>query len=402
MADSDLSSSAEKLGRRIVEAMRSTLGPAGDFIQLHEPEFKGNEWAYVKDCIDTGWVSSVGSYVDRIETMLAEISGAASAIACVNGTAALHISYLLAGIEAGHEVLVPALTFVATVNPLHYLGAIPHFIDSCPLTLAVDAQAMNAYLDGAAVIRDGKCYNRATGRRISVLVVTHILGHSADLDELLAVADRWKLVLVEDAAEALGTTYKDRHVGSFGKLGTLSFNGNKIVTTGGGGAILTNDKALGQRAKHLTTTAKVPHRWAFGHDHVGFNYRMPNLNAALGCAQLERLPETIQRKKALSERYETAFGQVDGVVYRIPPPDSGSNFWLNAIELAGASIEERDQVLGMLNDAGYMSRPFWTPMNRLPMNRDCPSAPLPIADRLEREFIKIPSSARLAELDSPA
>lgn len=397
VAISDETRTATDIGVQIIAAIESVIGPAKEFVPLHEPEFAGREWEYVKDCIDTGWVSSVGSYVDRIEVMLGELTEA-KAIACVNGTAALHICYKLAGICPGDEVLLPSLTFVATVNPLHYIGAIPHFVDSSLVTLAVDADALDAYLSEIGERRDGRCFNRITGRPISAMIVTHVFGHAADMDALVDVAQRWHLTVVEDAAEALGTSYKGRPAGSIGTIAALSFNGNKIVTTGGGGAIVTTDPVLAQRAKHLTTTAKLPHRWRFDHDEVGYNYRMPNINAALGCAQLERLGDAVARKKYLSDRYRAALESVDGVSFIDAPNFSQSNHWLNALTLDGATMEGRDVVLSLLNDANYMSRPVWTLCHRLPMNQDTPVAPLPVATRLEREIINIPSSAQLAVL----
>jgi perosamine synthetase len=385
---------AAAVAERLVRAIASVIGPAPQFIALHEPEFAGREWDYVKDCLDTGWVSSVGSYVDRIEVMLGELTQT-SAVACVNGTAALHMAYMLAGYRAGDEVLVPSLTFVATINPVHYIGAIPHFVDSCPLTLGVDPVALDAYLRDVAELRGGECFNRATGRRISGLVVTHIFGHAADMDGLCDVAARWGLALVEDAAEALGTLYKGKPVGGFGVAAALSFNGNKIVTTGGGGAVICGDPALARRAKHLTTTAKQPHRWRFDHDAVAYNYRMPNINAALGCAQLERLDDAMARKKLLHERYRAALQGISEVRYINAPDHSRSNNWLLGFMLDGATMDSRDIVLAALNDANYMSRPVWTLCHRLPMNADCPAAPLPVATRLEREIVNIPSSAQL-------
>jgi perosamine synthetase len=395
--DAIVEQDAQAAGQRIVDAVRSVLGPAERFIPLHEPEFRGNEWAYVKDCLDTGWVSSVGAYVDRIERDLAAITQSNHAIACVNGTAALHICYLLAGVTRGDEVLVPALTFVATVNPLAYLGATPHFVESCPQTLAVDPEALDAHLGEIAEIREGQCFNRTTGARIAALVVTHIFGHAADLDALAEVARKWHIALIEDAAEGLGTRYKGQHVGNHGLLSAVSFNGNKIITTGGGGAVLTNDAELARRTKHLTTTAKVPHPWNFVHDEVGFNYRMPNINAALGCAQLEQLPDMLVRKRALAERYKQAFARMNDVEFVGNPADSDSNAWLNAIALRGLDLDARDVILKQLNDANYMSRPIWTLMHRLPMYADCPRAALPQAERLEREIINLPSSANLAD-----
>ena len=377
-------------------AVRSVLGTAQGTIPLHEPEFSGQEWTYVKDCIDTGWVSSVGAYVDRFERDLCAITGAKHAVATSNGTAALHICLLLAGVEAGDEVLMPALTFIATANAVSYAHAVPHFVDSEESTLGLDALRMQAYLEQIAERRQGGTYNRQTGARIRALVVMHVFGHPCDIDALAALADSWQLVLIEDAAESLGAYYKGRHTGNVGHVAALSFNGNKVVTTGGGGAVLTNDPVLGKRAKHLTTTARVPHRWNFLHDEVGYNYRLPNLNAALGCAQLESLPSFIARKRELAARYEAAFAGVEGLRFLCEPAESQGNYWLNAIVLDPVQASQRDDVLAALNDAGYMSRPLWTLMHRLPMYAACPRMPLPTAESLEARVINIPSSPKLA------
>jgi perosamine synthetase len=377
-------------------AVRSVLGPARGTVALHEPEFSGREWAYVKDCIDTGWVSSVGAYVDRFERDLCAITGAKHAVATSNGTAALHICLLLAGLEAGDEVLMPALTFIATANAVSYSHAVPHFVDSEETALGVDAPRLQIYLEQAAERRDGATYNRQTGARIRALVVMHVFGHPCDMDALAALARHWHLVLVEDAAESLGAHYKGRQTGNLGHVAALSFNGNKVVTTGGGGAVLTNDAVLGKRAKHLTTTARVPHRWNFLHDEVGYNYRLPNLNAALGCAQLENLPSFIARKRELAARYEAAFAGVAGLRFLREPDSTKSNYWLNAIVLDPAQASHRDDLLAALNDAGYMSRPLWTLMHRLPMYAACPRMPLPTAESLEARVINIPSSPKLA------
>jgi perosamine synthetase len=376
-------------------ALRSVLGPAP--AALHEPEFGGREWEYVKDCIDTGWVSSVGAYVDRFERDLRELTGAAHAVATVNGTAALHACLLLAGVERGDEVLIPALTFIATANAVSYTGAVPHFVESEEDTLGVDAVTLDAYLREIGERRDGATFNRASGARLRALVVMHVFGHPCDLDALADVAARWNLVLIEDAAESLGSHYKGRHTGNTGRLAALSFNGNKLVTTGGGGAVLTHDAALGRRAKHLTTTARVPHRWSFLHDEVGFNYRLPNLNAALGCAQLERLDGFVERKRALAARYRAAFADVPGIGVLAEPAHSRSNYWLVALVLDGALAGRRDELLAAFNDAGYMARPLWTLMHRLPMYAGCPRMPLPVAEAMEARVVNVPSSPRLVE-----
>lgn len=388
---------ADDVADRILAGLRQVLGETNALIPLHEPEFRGEEWTYVKDCLDTGWVSSVGSYVDRIEQDLAAITGVERAVAVANGTAALHMCLELAGVAGGDEVLIPALTFIATANAVSYAGATPHFVDSEDVTLGVDAEKLESHLNSVAAMKDGVCVNTATGAPIRALIIMHVFGHPSDMDALGAVCERWNLQLIEDAAESLGSSYHGVHTGNRGVLSALSFNGNKVVTTGGGGAILTNDPELGRRAKHLTTTARVPHRWNFIHDEIGYNYRMPNLNAALGCAQLERLPDMLARKRRLADRYEAAFRGVPGVRFLTEPEGSTSNYWLNTLILDSADMESRDRLLQRLNDAGYMCRPIWTLLHRLPMYAGCPRADLSCAERLEASVINIPSSARLAD-----
>jgi perosamine synthetase len=383
------------LAARVLQAVRDTVGSPERTLALHEPEFVGREWEYVKDCIDTGWVSSVGAYVDRFERDLASYTGSGFAVATSNGTAALHICLLLAGVERGDEVLIPALTFIATPNAVSYVGATPHFVDCESTSLGVDAHRLNAHLTAVATIVGGVCRNRRSGAVIRALVPMHVFGHPCDLDALKEVADRWHLALVEDAAESLGSTYHGRHTGTVGIASALSFNGNKVLTTGGGGAILTNSEALAKRAKHLTTTARVVHRWTFVHDEIGFNYRLPNLNAALGCAQLERLPEMVQRKRTLAERYARAFDAVEGVSFHREPSGTASNYWLNAILLDSGGSVERDAVLSALNDSHLMARPVWTLMHRLQMYRACPRMDLTVAETVEARIINLPSSAKL-------
>jgi perosamine synthetase len=308
----------------VIRILQSCLPAAQDKISLHEPYFGGNEWRYVKDCLDTGWVSSVGKYVDQFEQRLAEYTGVKRAVAVVNGTEALHIALKLAGVGPNDEVIVPALTFIATANAIVYCGAVPHFADSEERTLGLDPNKLEKYLHDTTDIRGSHCINRATGRRIKAVVPMHTFGHPVDLDFLAEVCQRFHLELVEDAAESLGSFYKGRHTGNWGKLASLSFNGNKTITTGGGGAILTNDEELGKLAKHITTTAKVPHKWKFYHDQTGYNYRLPNINAALGCAQLEQLPEFLARKRALAERYLESFAVLSGMhIFREPDFEIG-------------------------------------------------------------------------------
>lgn len=379
----------------ILDAIRSCLPAERAEVELHEPFFCGNEWKYIRECLDTNWVSSAGKYVDLFEQRIAEFTGVKRAFAVVNGTAALHISLKMAGVEAGEEVLVPDLTFVATANAVTYCGAIPHFIDCDEVTLGVNPQALATYLARIAEVRGGVCVNRETGRAIKVLIAMHTFGLPSDLEKIQALCERFNLVLIEDAAEALGSFYKGRHVGGYGKFSILSFNGNKTVTTGGGGAILTNDEQLGMRAKHIATTAKLPHPFIFFHDQVGYNYRMPNLNAALGVAQFESLPRFLERKRALAMRYKKAFQNIAGVRF-VDEPDFGkSNFWLNAILLDADTAAERDSLLEYLRSKGVKARPAWTLMHKLPMFVDCPRMESPVAEAVESRLINIPSSAFL-------
>jgi perosamine synthetase len=381
--------------QRIVAAVQRAVGTPNGTLALHEPVFAGNEIAYLEECIKSTFVSSVGKFVDRFESMLQEVTGARRAIAVVNGTAALHTCFTLAGVEAGDEVMSPALTFIATTNAIAYCGASPHFIDSSFKTFGMDAQALGARLDAIAQRGADGTINRETGRRIAAIAPMHTFGHPVDMDEIVAIARHWNIPVVEDAAESLGSTYKGHAVGSQARLAALSFNGNKIVTTGGGGAILTNDEELGRRAKHITTTAKLPHKWAFVHDEVGFNYRLPNLNAALGCAQLEQLDGFLKSKRRLAAAYQRAFAGVPGVQFSREPEGTTSNYWLNAILLDEAHADLRDEVLTALNASGFGARPTWTLMHRLPMFAACPRGDLPVAESIERRLINLPSSASI-------
>lgn len=379
---------------QVVSALTSVL-PDEEPIHLHAPVFEGKEWDYVRECLDTGWVSSVGRFVDEFERRLAEYTGVAHAVAVVNGTSALHVSLMLAGVQRGDEVLVPALTFVATANAVAYVGAMPHFVDSEENTLGVDPEKLLDYLKEIVTLKNGEAVNRFTGRRIKAVVPVHTFGHPVDMDPLLEVAARFGLSVVEDAAESLGSLYKDRHTGSFGQIGVLSFNGNKIVTTGGGGAILTNDREIARRAKHLTTTAKQSHPWAFFHNETGFNYRMPNINAALGCAQLEQLDVFIERKRRLAGRYAEAFARVKGVKVFQEQPFARSNYWLNALILEPNYAQSRDAILQATHERGIMTRPAWTLMPKLPMYQHCPRMDLRVAEALEARIVNLPSSADL-------
>lgn len=383
------------LAGSFVSCLERVLGRPDCPIALHEPEFAGREWEYVKECLDTGWVSSVGKYVDEFEARLAEYTGARYAIAVVNGTAGLHVALEVAGVTLGDEVLVPALTFVATANAVSHCRAIPHFVDSSETGFGIDPNALAEHLRNIAETSTGQCRNRVTGRRIAALVPMHVFGHPAAMGDLVAIAARYGIPVVEDAAESLGSRIGERHTGTFGKIGVLSFNGNKIITTGGGGALLTDDPELASKLKHLTTTAKIPHPWEFVHDQVAYNYRLPNINAALGCAQLERLPEMLERKRKLAADYRKAFALAPALFFLDEPQGCHSNFWLNAVRLVAADDGVRENLLAAANNAGYQCRPAWRLMHRLPMYRVAPRAPLPVAESLEQSLINIPSSASL-------
>lgn len=381
----------------VVAAIGQAIGAEQihDFIPLHVPHFEGSEWEYVKECLDTGWVSSVGSYVDLFEAEVASHCGAAHGVAVVNGTAALQIALQIVGVGDGDEVLMPALTFVATANAARYLGAHPHFVDSDPATLGLDPAKLDAYLGEIAQRTTAGPRNRLTGKRIGAIVPMHTFGHPVDMEPLITVAARYGIPIVEDAAEALGSVYKGEKCGSLGRVAAISFNGNKIITTGGGGAIVTDDVELAARAKHLTTTAKVPHAWEFNHDAVGYNYRMPNLNAALGCAQLENLGSYVERKRKLAARYDVAFAELDGISVFHERCFARSNYWLNCLLLDAPDLETRNAVLEATNNAGFMARPTWTLMCDLDMYADAPCMPLDGAREIEARLINVPSSVAL-------
>lgn len=381
------------LSDQVVAAIRSVTGQGP--VALHEPSFKGNEWVYLRECLDSTFVSSVGKFVDRFEAELAAFTGAEHAVAVVNGTAALQIALKLTGVKAGDEVLIPALTFVATANAVTYCGAEPHFVDSEAQTLGVDAAKLRDYLVSHTEQRAGQCVNRSTCRVIRAIVPMHTFGHPVDLEGLLALAHDFNLMLIEDSAESLGSYYHGRHTGTFGRMGTLSFNGNKTITTGGGGAILTNDAELARHAKHLTTTAKQPHAWEFRHDEVGYNYRMPNLNAALGCAQLEQLPAMLAAKRALYNRYYAAFESTPSIRLIAEPEQCQSNYWLQTLLLDTKNAADRDLILKATNDAGFMTRPAWVLMHELTPFKGCPRMDLAVAQSLSQCLINIPSGSNL-------
>jgi perosamine synthetase len=382
--------------RSILDAVDAVLADATRPVELHEPRFGARERELVLDCIDTGWVSTAGKYVGQFEQMVASATGVRHAIAIVNGTAALHAALLLEGVKPNDEVILPSITFVATANAVSHTGAVPHFVDSTWETLGLDAAALERHLQEIATSRGGETVNRQTGRTIRAIVPVHIFGHPVDMAPLLVVAARYGLAVVEDATESLGSTWQGRACGSFGHSSVLSFNGNKIITTGGGGMILTEDDDYARRARHFTTTAKKQHAWSFDHDEVGYNYRLPNINAALGCAQMEQLPAFLANKRRLAGRYLDIFKGVAGVRIFREPEGARGNYWLNTLVLDGEFAGERDRLLGELHAHGVRSRPLWTPMHLLPMYRDCPRAGLAVAEDMHARCINLPSSPFLA------
>lgn len=363
------------------------------FVPLSVPQFVGNEKKYLEECIDTTFVSSVGKFVDRFEEMVAEYSGAKKAVVCVSGTNALHMAMMLVGVERDDEVLTQALTFIATCNAISYIGAHPVFIDVDKDTMGLSPKAVKAWLEAHAEIKDNACYNKTTGRRIKCCVPMHTFGHPVHIDELVEVCKEWHIELVEDAAESIGSFYKGKHTGTFGRVGAISFNGNKTITTGGGGMLLFMDEELAQLAKHLTTQAKVPHRWEFVHDHIGYNYRMPNINAAIGCAQMEHLEEFVQNKRETSAQYTEFFKNIVDIDFFTEPADCRANYWLNAVILKDKAAQL--EFLQQTNDNGVMTRPIWELMNRLPMFEHCENDGLENTIWFADRVVNIPSSVRI-------
>ncbi|HFQ4858353.1 TPA: LegC family aminotransferase [Vibrio vulnificus] len=360
-----------------------------DFIPLHAPTFAGNEKAYVMETIDSTFVSSVGKFVDEFERKMEAFTGTPKAVATVNGTAALHAALYMAGVERGDLVITQALTFVATCNALYHMGAEPIFVDVSPVSLGLCPKAMSAFLEDNAQVTEAGCIHKQTGRRIKAVVPMHTFGHPVELDELVAVCLKWNISLVEDAAESLGSFYKGKHTGTIGDFGAVSFNGNKIITTGGGGMVLCGSEEAGRRTKHVTTTAKVPHPYEFFHDEPGFNYRMPNLNAALGCAQMEVLEHYLAQKRQMAHQYQAFFASSD-VTFVVEPEYAQSNYWLNAIICADA--QQRNELLEQTNAAGVMTRPIWQLMHRLPMFEQALRGDLTHSEFIEAHLINLPST----------
>jgi len=363
-----------------------------DPIPLHAPQFRGNEKKYLLEAIDSTFVSSVGAYVDQFEERLAEYTGAKYAIATVNGTSALHIALKLADVKPNTEVITQSLTFVATCNAIHYCQAVPVFVDVDIDTMGLSPDSMATFLDKYAELRDdGCCWNKISNKKITACLPMHTFGFPVRLDEIAKLCQQYNIAVVEDAAESLGSYYKEKHTGITGKTAAVSFNGNKIVTTGGGGMVLTNDTEIAKRAKHITTTAKVPHKWAFEHDEVGYNYRLPNLNAALGVAQMEFLSEYLKNKKEIAQHYQS-WGQHKGIEFVKEQPNTKANYWLNTAIMQDK--KQRDQFLEETNSNNVMTRPVWNPMHTLEMNQDCQHGDMSNTEWLADRIVNVPSSAK--------
>jgi len=376
--------------QKIIDFIKQTFN-TNEFIPLHEPRFIGNEKKYLNDCIDSTFVSSVGKYVDMFEKEFASYVGSKYAIATVNGTAALHISLILADVKRDDEVITQPLTFIATCNAISYCGAKPIFVDVDLDTLGLSPESLKNFLEKNCEIVDNKCINKTTGKTVKACVPMHAFGHPCRIDEIKEICDIWNIILVEDSAESLGTTYKNKHTGTFGQIGAFSFNGNKIITSGGGGVIVTDDENLAKRAKHITTTAKVPHAFEYMHDEIAYNYRLPNINAALLVAQMENLDKFLKSKRELTEIYKDFFSKSE-VKLVLEPENSKSNYWLQAVLLD--DNKQRDEFLEITNKNGVMTRPIWRLMNELEMFKDCQKTDLKNAKYLEERIVNIPSSVR--------
>lgn len=376
----------------IIQFIRTTFRQPDGVIHLHEPQFSEKEKHYVIDAIESTFVSSVGKYVTRFEELMKEITGTKYAIATVNGTTALHLALILAGVRPGDEVITQPLTFIATSNAITHAGGVPVYVDVDKETLGMSPKALRALLEEIAERKGNELYNKVTGRRIVACLPMHTFGFPLKIDEVKEVCDQYGIVLVEDAAESLGSYYKGKHTGTFGSIGTFSFNGNKTVTCGGGGAIITNDEKLGTLGKHLSTTAKVSHSWEFVHDAIAYNYRMPNLNAALACAQLERLNNFLENKRALAELYRDFFQNKEGVHFVKEPQSSKANYWLNTIVFD--EVELKEKFLSYSNNNGVKTRPIWKLMTRLPMYQNCYKGDIDNAEWLEQHVVNLPSSFR--------
>ena len=380
-------------GINITDTIKSVLNSEKEF--LHEPRFNDKEIKNLKNCIESTFVSTVGQYVNQFEDEIANYTNSKRAIAVINGTSALHIALKLSGVGEGEEVICSPLTFVATANAISYLNAIPHFVDCNEKTLGIDPFSLKNWLENSCEKISGNLINKKTGRKITAIVPMHTFGHPSEIIQIIDIAKNFGIQVIEDAAESLGSFYYGQHTGTFGNFGVLSFNGNKIITTGGGGVILTNDIDLANKAKHITNTAKAPHQWRYIHDEIGYNYRMPNLNAALGCAQLRKLDDFCKSKRNLFLKYEDAFKNSNGISLFKEPPFCRSNYWLQTLILDRGLEKELEKILEYTNKNGIMTRPAWDLLPTLKMFKKCPQAPLPIAHSLSKRIINIPSSAYL-------
>ncbi len=381
------------LSNKIINGIRTVAGKNN--LPLHEPRFNEVEIKNLQKCINSSYVSTVGEYVNIFEKNISDFTGAKYAIAVVNGTSALHLALKLVGVDKNHEVICPSLTFVGTVNAISYLGAKPHFVDCEEKTLGIDPLALSNWLDEISIKKGNKTFNKKTGRLISAIIPMHTYGHPAKIDQLLKISKEYNLNLVEDAAESLGSFYNKKHTGTFGEIGILSFNGNKIITTGGGGALLTDDSSFAKKAKHISTTAKVPHKWRYIHNEIGFNYRLPNINAALGCAQFEKIEKFLKSKRDLFDKYSEVLDSIEGIKLFKEPENSKSNYWLQTIILENGYENEFEIILENTNRNNIMTRPAWDLIHELEMYRDCPRSPLPVSKSLSKRIINIPSSAFL-------
>ncbi|MDD3050183.1 MAG: LegC family aminotransferase [Candidatus Cloacimonetes bacterium] len=377
--------------KKITDFIR-TVYNTDDFIPLHKPSFQGNEKKYLLECIDSTYVSSVGRFVDMFEKKVADYTGAKKAVVTVNGTSALHLALILCGVKPDQEVLTQSLTFIATVNAISYTGAVPVFLDVDKETLGMSPDSLKGFLNNYSKMKEDGCYNKLTDRKIAACVPMHTFGHPVKIAEIAQICSKYKIELIEDAAESIGSKYQDKHTGLFGKVGIISFNGNKIITTGGGGMLITNDQELGVKAKHLSTQAKKNHRWEYDHDFTGYNYRMPNINAALGVAQLENLDMFIINKRELANEYSGFFSNL-GIGFVLEPVGSYSNYWLNAILLENR--QDRDNFLKYTNDNKIMTRPLWKPMHKLRMYENCYAYDLNNTEYIEERLVNIPSSVRI-------
>jgi perosamine synthetase len=375
--------------KEITDFIRSVYACPKAYIPLHEPRFIGNEKKYITECIDTAFVSSVGRFVDLFEEKIASYTGAKHAVACVNGTCALHLALKLLGVKEGDEVITQPFTFIATANAISYCNAQPVFLGIDKDTLGLSPDSLEAFLKENAKIKNGICLNKKTKRKISACIPVHVFGHPLRVDRIVDICKKYHIPVIEDSAESMGSLYKDRHTGTFGKIGVLSFNGNKIITTGGGGMLLFKDKKLAEHAKHLSTQAKVPHAWEFKHNETGFNYRMPNINAALGIAQLEKLDYFVKCKRELAKEYESFFKKI-GAPFLTEPSHARSNYWLNTIMLKDR--KERDAFLRYANKNNVMARPAWRLMNDLPMFKTCQAYNITNASELADRIVNIPST----------